>query len=93
MNGERNRGIVRKYDPLMRLALEQEHERTDQPLTESEQKDPMLSATWELVRARRRYITAARELGRSFAWISAAVSMDELHVRHTHEADDPGAKT
>lgn len=73
---------------LMNIALRQEQERTDQPLTQQEQKDPILSATWALVRARRRYIRVARQFGCSFAWISAAISMSENHVRASHEVDE-----
>lgn len=77
-----------KNADLMRLALRQEHDRTDQRLTRSELKDPMLVATWELVRARRRYITVSRKAGRSFAFISAAISQDEDTVRAVHETDE-----
>ncbi len=76
------------FHSVMRLALRQEHERTDQSLTRAEKKDPMLVATWGLVRARRRYICAARQLGRSFAWISAAISQDEDSVRASYEIDN-----
>lgn len=77
-----------EIDDLMRLAVRQEHDRTDKPLTAEEQKDPMLAVTWEFVRVRRRYITVARQAGRSFAWIAAAISQEEDSVRLIYEIDE-----
>lgn len=75
-------------DDLMREAVRQEHERIDQPLTAEEQNDPILAATWSFVRAQRRYIVEAHRLGRSCAWIAAAISKDANGVRLIYETDE-----